>query len=95
MLFQGLHPLSHVVGAILAAGNTKYPQPCVGSEICSACHLLVLLFLPLENFHSHMHQSVLSDRLKGTLLQMSASFLSVQVLLFQYSVLQIHFVWLS
>lgn len=63
MLFQGLYPLAYVVGAILTAENTKYPQPCVHSEICSACDLLALLFLPLGSFHSHLQKSVLSQRL--------------------------------
>lgn len=89
MLFQGLYPFSHVAGAILAAENTKPPQPCVSSDICSAYCLLVLLLLSLGSFHSHMPLSVLSQRLEGTLRLMSACFLSVQILLFQCSVVHI------
>ena len=56
---------------------------------------LELLFLPGASFHSHMHSLVWSQRLEGTLLQMSPWSLPAQVLLLQYSALQISAPWSS
>jgi len=56
---------------------------------------LELLFLLGASFHSHMHSLVWSQRLEGTLLQMSPWSLPAQVLLLQYSALQISAPWSS